>query len=453
VEKLIMFWFLKKKHPESSKEVSAVSNKPSGKSHPPEPEKLILYSLGTVINVEPPNRFEIRGFEDDRNYFVIAKGSANLYLNDSALIRTLKEGEWISTEICPKSRKFFLSLRSMQEFKLVRMSFASVEGVDSATKESIERCIRVLSKDVRKSVSKLDSFEESIGEFVRLNLRQRSMSHLARYESSSFIQNAIAEVTSLPAMTQHFVSLGLSDGVSNAELSAFIKNNPSLATEILKTVNSSYHGMRNRVQDISYAVLFLGVSQVLQIVVSASMKSITGGSPQLDSLYSHSTLISNVSSLLVENKDKRISPVAATIGILHEVGEILKALMKEKHQSLDLLVDHLSGAKMGAMLLKGWGIPELICKVIEASEQSPYTLPDELDDEVRDFVACLHACHSVCSFVEDETLSTDPITQAYLSQLGFDEMNIEQLLRFYLVPKLRSNVNRLPVDVQVFFSI
>jgi hypothetical protein len=40
-----------------------------------------------------------------------------------------------------------------------------------------------------------------------------------------------------------------------------------------------------------------------------------------------------------------------------------------------------------------------------------------------------------------------------LSFVGFGNMSLEQLVRLYIIPELRANTNKLPIEVQVFFSI
>jgi HD-like signal output (HDOD) protein len=284
-------------------------------------------------------------------------------------------------------------------------------------------------------------------------VRQERGSLLSRYESSPFLQKALSAVENLPAVTQRFIGLSLSDSTSSAEITAFIKNNPSLAMEVLKVVNSSFHGLRNKVCDINYAVLYLGLSQIFQIVISAGLQGMGGKSSRLSHITSHSVIISNVAGLLSAAGERRASPIVATIGILHDVGEIFRILIKERHEELDILIDHLSGPKLGAMLLAKWGIPEPIHKAVEHSEQSRYSLPEEIEEGLRHYVACLHVSHRVCEFVNEEGPPTDPLTQAYLSFLGFGDMTLEHLVRLFIVPELRASTNKLPIEVQVFFSI
>jgi HD-like signal output (HDOD) protein len=446
-----MFKFLKKRSVESTKAHSQTNGSKLG-SFTGDHYRNTLYSLGTVINVMPSERFDLSSRQD--GYYIIARGTASMLLNDQIEIQSMGEGQGVSTLMLPDSGLYSLSLRGREGFKLVHVSGAAIKTIDTPLKSEIDRSTLHAVKKIKKSTPAMESSRELPGEYVRSCLKNERHALLGRYDSSSFIKEAMDEVRSLPTVTQRFIGLSLSDSVSNAEITAFVKNNPSLATEVLRVVNSSFHGLRNKVTDINYALLYLGLSQIFQIVAAAGLQSMAGKSTQLSGITNHSIILSNVASLLSAAGGRKPSPIVATIGILHDVGEIFKTLIKEKHKGMELLIDHLSGPKLGSMLLAQWGIPEPICKAIELQEQSPYSLPDELDEDCRKHLACLHLGHRVCEFVNEEGgLPTDPLTQAYLSFVGFGNMSLEQLVRLYIIPELRANTNKLPIEVQVFFSI
>jgi HD-like signal output (HDOD) protein len=446
-----MFQFLKRKSVQLEKAQSP-ANGSRGRSITRDHDRNIIYNLGTVINVSPTERYDLSSRQE--GYVVIARGTASVILNDQIEVQSMGEGEGVSTRMLPDSGLYSLSLRGREGFKLVHVPGAAIKTIDTPLKSEIEKNTLRVVRNIKLSVPAMDSSMDSPGEHVRTCLKNERRALLARYESSGFIREAMDEVKTLPAVTQRFIGLSLSDSVSNAEITAFVKNNPSLATEVLRVVNSSFHGLRNKVTDVHYAVLYLGLTQIFQIVASAGLQSIAGKSTQLTGITNHSIILSNVAGLLSAAGGGKPSPIVATIGILHDVGEIFKTLIKEKHKGVELLIDHLSGPKLGSMLLTQWGIPEAICRAIELQEQSPYSLPDEIDEKYRFPVACLHLAHRVCEFVNEEGgLPTEPLTRAYLSFLGFGDMSLEQLVRLYIIPELRANTNKLPIEVQVFFSV
>ncbi|MHC1742361.1 MAG: HDOD domain-containing protein [Syntrophobacteraceae bacterium] len=443
-------WFKKQKSHESTGSSNSHAA-PQASAQPPKQDRHVLYNLGSVVSVSPSERFDIR--REKEAHFLLLKGTARLLINGSTLVKTIEEGQWISTLLIPKSSDYFLSLLSEQELKLIQISSSVIGEIEPETRSQINNSIKDIYRDIKKIILGLESQEKSIGEYVRSYLSKKNRAIINQYPTSIFIKKAIDDISNLPMVAQRIIGLTLSDSVSNAEVTAFIKNDPALASQVLRVVNSSYHGLRNKVQDINYAVLYLGLGQIFQLVIAASLQRITTQAIELASVYEHSIIISNVASLLGMPRERRILPVLGTIGILHDVGEIVKFSMKEKRKDLDVLVDQLSGAKLGSMLLDRWQIPESICRAIEIQDQSAYMLPEELSEDVRLAIACLHVAHSVYSFIQDESPVLDPVTRAYLTYLGFAGMNLEQLVRLFLVPELRNNANKLPIEVQVFFSI
>lgn len=444
-----MFHFLKKKRPEPFP--TPPVNGARDKSLARERETNILYSLGNVIPVKPADRFDLNS--QPEGYYLIAKGSASLLVDDRTELQSIGEGQGLFIPLFPESIPCSLSLRSPEGFKLVHLSGAAFKNLGTPLKAEIDQCTSRLAKKIKQSLSALEPSREAPGEYIRSRLKMERRALLDRYESSEFLKSALDQVKSLPVTTQRFIGLSLSESASNAEITAFIKNSPSLATQVLRTVNSSFHGLRNKVTDIHYAVLYLGLSQIFQIVVAAGLQNIAGQSAPLTNIYNHSVIISNIASLLSAAGGKKPSPIVATIGILHDVGEVFKTLMKANPNGLDVLIDHLSGPKLGSMLLSRWGIPEPICKAIELQEESLYSMPEEIDDPYRNHAACLHLAHRICDFVNRDGLPTDPLSQSCANLLGFGGMSLEQLVRLYIIPELRANTNKLPIEVQVFFSV
>ncbi len=444
-----MLQFLKTRKPRPPKTLSPSNG--GGGNHPADPDRNTLYSLGTVINVKPSDRFALTPRQE--GYYVMAKGTASILLDDRFEIKPLKEGEGICTTMLPDSGVYALSLRGDEGFRLVHLSSTAMKTLNTPLQAEIEKNTSHIVRLAKRSIPSVDGPKESPGDYVRSRLRAERRSLLERYESSAFIQKALEDLRSLPTVSRRFIGLSMSDPLNSAEIVAFIKNDPSLTTEVLRVVNSSFHGLRNKVSDINHAVLYLGLGQIFQIVVSAGLQKLGGQSNTLTGIFNHSVIISNLVGLLSAAGGRKPSPMGATIGILHDVGEIFKTTMKEKNKGLDVLLDHLSGPKLGSMLLARWGIPEPVCKAIELQEQCPYSLPEELDEPHRAHAACLHLAHRVCECVNHEGLPTDPLTEAYLSFLGFGGMSLEQLVRLYVIPELRANTNKLPIEVQVFFSI
>ncbi|MBP7935616.1 MAG: HDOD domain-containing protein [Phycisphaerae bacterium] len=81
----------------------------------------------------------------------------------------------------------------------------------------------------------------------------------------------IGEVATLPEVTAKIISV-VDDPKSTArDLHHIIKNDPALATKIMKVVNSAFYGLPGQVSDLDRAIVLLGLSAVKNIAISASI--------------------------------------------------------------------------------------------------------------------------------------------------------------------------------------
>jgi putative nucleotidyltransferase with HDIG domain len=81
----------------------------------------------------------------------------------------------------------------------------------------------------------------------------------------------IGEIATLPEVTARIIG-AVDDPKSTAhDLHNIIKNDPALATKILKVVNSAFYGLPGQVSDLDRAIVLLGLSAVKNIAISASI--------------------------------------------------------------------------------------------------------------------------------------------------------------------------------------
>jgi putative nucleotidyltransferase with HDIG domain len=88
----------------------------------------------------------------------------------------------------------------------------------------------------------------------------------------------IGDIATLPEVTAKIITV-VDDPKSTArDLHGIIKNDPALATKILKVVNSAFYGLPGQVSEIDRAIVLLGLSAVKNIAISASISRLfTGG--------------------------------------------------------------------------------------------------------------------------------------------------------------------------------
>ncbi len=81
----------------------------------------------------------------------------------------------------------------------------------------------------------------------------------------------IGDIATLPEVTTKIITI-VDDPKSTArDLHNIIKNDPALATRVLKVVNSAFYGLPGQVSEIDRAIILLGLSAVKNIAISASI--------------------------------------------------------------------------------------------------------------------------------------------------------------------------------------
>src|SRR3982751_5373593 len=80
----------------------------------------------------------------------------------------------------------------------------------------------------------------------------------------------------LPTVAVRVLELTQNVNVSMDDLTATIQNDQGLAAKVLKTVNSSFYGLRRPCASISQAVVLLGLSAVKALALGFSLVSAVG---------------------------------------------------------------------------------------------------------------------------------------------------------------------------------
>ena len=79
----------------------------------------------------------------------------------------------------------------------------------------------------------------------------------------------IGEISSLPAVALQIMELAADSDTDAEDLIGVIRSDPGLAMRIMRTVNSSYHGLRQQVSDLKQAVTLLGFQEIRNLALSA----------------------------------------------------------------------------------------------------------------------------------------------------------------------------------------
>ena len=85
--------------------------------------------------------------------------------------------------------------------------------------------------------------------------------------------------------------------------------------DVLKSINSSYYGLRKKVSDIKNAVLLLGFQELYQLVMSEGLRRTMPDTPDFRALHSEALVISYIAFSLSISSQVGIPVQMATIGM------------------------------------------------------------------------------------------------------------------------------------------
>lgn len=225
---------------------------------------------------------------------------------------------------------------------------------------------------------------------------------------------------SLPAVAARILELTQDPNVKLDDLAEMIQNDQALAAKILRTINSSYYGLRQSCGSIQRAIAMLGLSPVRSLVLGFSLVdtvgSSQGGAFDFIAYWRRGLLTAMGARALAEAKKLSNADEAFLGGLLQDVGmvvlhralgsqyESLMARSEGAHASLlafeinELETHH---ADVGAMLTENWKMPRELTLCVRFHER-PTAAPQE--------VASLVRCVALGNLVHDALVETDPST-------------------------------------------
>ena len=212
--------------------------------------------------------------------------------------------------------------------------------------------------------------------------------------------------------------------VSVEAVSRLLMNEPVLTAHVLRIVNSAYYGFRREVDDVKFAVAYLGIHEIYNIVVSLSVVKTLGVEEkgEIDRFWSHSVLTAMCARHLGKCFEPLLSPERIWLGaVLHDIGKLVyfrffpdhyRAIKGYSEKNGVLFSDGekhfalISSGRLGGILCERWRLPSIVkdaCeghdledlendgggsrgdfkRIISAANLMAILATDELNNEVR----------------------------------------------------------------------
>ena len=156
-----------------------------------------------------------------------------------------------------------------------------------------------------------------------------------------------------------------------------MKMDPTLVLRLLRVVNSSYYGLRQKVNSISRAVVVIGMNNLRNMIVTEALKDIFKESQEQaafsrNRLWLHCAAVSICSQMISERIFGQNSENVFLCGILHDIGMIVEdqtahdlfnQACKAHFQDSGSIIDHekknigTDHCQVGYLLAKDWKLP------------------------------------------------------------------------------------------------
>jgi HD-like signal output (HDOD) protein len=238
--------------------------------------------------------------------------------------------------------------------------------------------------------------------------------------------------------------------LSADEVAEELMKDPSLAATVLKTINSAYYGFEKKISEIRYAIVLLGFDSIYQIVIAEGVKRTMPDTPAFKELLMHSIIISHLASEISHVTEIGSPPEIATIGLLHELGQVVIQLLKDKNPKLSNLINVLDRAQMGSLLLKTWNLPDVIWQSVEFQSYPEFTLPEKIPGDVRSNAAIIHLAHLCYEVFRGRTEEELPVTflDEYAQLLQWESLPVGKIAKRKLLPGLSLKYKTLPAPLR-----
>lgn len=415
-----------------------------------------LYNLGQTMRLKNGEALFREEEEDDR-FFLVMKGAFEARKSiEGRPLNGFKyfENDWIGeTLFFPKPRKIST---------VVAIEPSTALAFDQKAFSSLDPRIQVfaLKKMNDLSATRIDELRRrhlravEIADYYRTYIHESLQEAAKHYEQSDMLFAIIKSVPRLPVYTTRLVGMLLGENASAKEVKDLAKEDPSLVSEILKTINSSYYNLKRKVSDLQYAIMYLGFFQVYQIVISDGLRKVMPNTPEFMGIHHHSVITSHLAFEICQLSDKRSSSIMSTIALLHDIGKSVILLIRAKNPKLAFFVEMLDSPTIGAMLLREWNIPDSVCETVRCQHYPRYRPPSDLPPEHRRNIAYLYLAHACHEYFQGEVNAflKHPFINDYIMLLNVSGHTIEGFIEKYLIPNLKLKIHTFPQHVQSFLS-
>lgn len=218
-----------------------------------------------------------------------------------------------------------------------------------------------------------------------------------------------------------------------SEMKEAMESDPALTARVLRYVNSSAIGVREKITNLQYAIAYLGVKQIRNLAMTAAVSDLfkadeAAGCYRRKALWRHLVSVGICTRLLALQLSMRDFEDLFLAGLLHDIGIILEDQYAHKQfqammeaASEDTLLAKLESeflgfdhTQLGEKVAETWGFPPAVRATIRHHHDSDRHTGDHLNA-----VRCVEVANMICT--------TKGITSIGLKCVSFSPAAIQGL--------------------------
>ena len=197
------------------------------------------------------------------------------------------------------------------------------------------------------------------------------------------IVTSVLKVAALPEVALKFSEAIKNPLTSNQDLENIVSEDSALAAKVLMIANSALFNFPSKIDTITNAITIIGHKQLSDIILSCSIVAMFKDIPQdvidMEQFWRHSIAVATAARILALSRREQNIEKYFTAGLLHDIGKLIifveapkyalevlnqcenKNELMHKVEKEVLGFDH---AKLGAMLLKKWKLPDEVVSAV-----------------------------------------------------------------------------------------
>ena len=212
----------------------------------------------------------------------------------------------------------------------------------------------------------------------------------------------IDRLTPVPQVVSKVMSIAEDPKSSMYDLSKVIIYDTAVTANLLKVVNSAYFGLPGKVDSVHQAIVYLGMAQVVDLVLlSASGENLQTAQQGYDleagELWKYSVSSALIARTLAEKKGVKDTHLIFTAALLKDIGKvILNQYVKDSFDKINALVTKqnftfreaekevigIDHAELGGMVAENWKFSPKMVEIIRHHHRPQETSISEFESAI-----------------------------------------------------------------------